>query len=123
MSYKHPKPWKDGDHLIICDVCGRQVYRSEADYRWDGILACLKFNCWDEKHAIFEVPPVINDPRAIYDVRPDQSIDNVTYVDQLSGLVSTWDGVQLGLGSDNGNVTWDSYNVKWDEIDNPPSYI
>lgn len=123
MSYKHPRPFKDGDHLVCCDVCGRQVYRSQAQYRWDGILCCLKYNCWDEKHAIFEVPPVINDPLTIQDTRPDKTVANADYVDELSGLVSTFGGVQLGPGSEDGQATFGSYYVKFGSVDDPPSYI
>lgn len=32
--------WKSGDWYIICDVCAKQIYASEARKRWDGLLVC-----------------------------------------------------------------------------------
>jgi hypothetical protein len=118
----NPHPWRNGDHLIKCDVCARTVYRSEAKYRWDGILACTKFNCWDPKHAIFEVPPVINDPQPLLDTRPDQVSGTETYIDSISGLVSTFQGPQLGRGTSNGRMTFDTYHEILGEVDSPPDY-
>jgi hypothetical protein len=110
----HPKPFKSGDHLIICDSCGAQRYRSQCKYTWDGYLMCTVLNCWYDKHAIFEIPPVINDPYTIQDVRPDQASGNETYVDNIVGLTTTF------------NSLHQKFNVlhkKFGGVDTPPDYI
>lgn len=82
----HSKKYKDDDHLVICDSCGSQRYRSECDYTWDGYLMCHVKGCWYEKHPIYEIPPVINDPQSLFDVRPDQTSGTETFVDSQVGL-------------------------------------
>ena len=32
--------WKHGDNWMVCDVCGFEMYASEAKERWDGALVC-----------------------------------------------------------------------------------
>ena len=34
------KRWVSGDHLVICDVCGFEFYRSQTRLRWDNLLVC-----------------------------------------------------------------------------------
>lgn len=121
---KNPNPFKDGEHLVKCDICDRQVYfPSQAKYRWDGVLCCTKYNCWDEKHGIFEQIPVINDPEPIYDVRPDQTAGTETYVSPLSGGESKFGGPQFGQGSYAGRVKFGAWHVKFGNTGAPPSYI
>lgn len=97
----HPKPFKSGDHIVICDSCGAQRYRSQCDYTWDGYLMCHVRRCWYPKEAIFEIPPVINDPLPIMDVRPDQASGTETYVDNVAGLITTFASAHFTFGSNN----------------------
>lgn len=119
-----PRPWRDGDHLVICDSCGVERYRSQCDFTWDGYLMCHVLNCWYPKHAIFEIPPVINDPAPLYDVRPDESSDNITMVSDNAqvGLMSTFQGPQFGRGTYGGRVTFDSYHEILGSVDSAPDY-
>jgi hypothetical protein len=110
----HYKSFKNGDHLIICDSCGAQRYRSECDYTWDGYLMCHTHGCWYPKEAIFEIPPVINDPLPIQDVRPDQTSGTETYVDSIVGLITTFGTAHIQFGS-NGK--------RFGHIDDAPDYI
>lgn len=106
------KPWQNGDHLVICDSCGAQRYRSQCKYTWDGYLMCTVRNCWYPKHAIFEVPPVVNDPATIMDVRPDVDATYVSDIDQV-GLITTIGDTGFIIGST---------GVTLGEIDSPPDY-
>lgn len=121
MSH-HPKPWQSGNHLVICDSCGAQRYRSQCDYTWDGYLMCHVLNCWYIKDPIHEIPPVVNDPQTLFDVRPDQTSGTETYVDEISGLLSTFQGPQFGRGTMNGRVTFDTYHEVFGSVDDPPNY-
>jgi hypothetical protein len=125
MTQTNKNPYVSGDHLVICDICGRQVYRSQAQYRWDGILCCTKYNCWDPKHAIFEQPPVINDPVTLLDVRPDLTAEQSTYVSDIDqvGLTSTFGGVCTNPKATGGRILIGSFHVKIGSIDAPPDYI
>lgn len=93
------KGWRAGDHLVICDDCGVERYRSECDFTWDGYLMCHVRNCWYPKEPIFEVPPVINDPLPIYDVRPDQVAGTETFVDATVGMWTTFGNTTKVFGS------------------------
>ncbi len=115
----HPKSYKSGDHLVICDSCGAQRYRSECKYTWDGYLMCTTRNCWYPKEAIFETPPVINDPQALFDVRPDQASDDAVFVDDIVGLITTFGGPQRGPGVIDGRVTFGTWHVKFGHVDDP----
>lgn len=114
-----------GDHLIICDICGRQVFRSESKYRWDGILCCTKYNCWDSRHAIFDQPPVLNDPETLQDVRPDLTAEQSTYVSDIGqvGLTSTFGGVCTNPLAMNGRILIGSTHIKLGHVDDAPNYI
>ena len=116
------KPWKSGDHLVICDSCGAQRYRSQCKYTWDGYLMCTVLRCWYQKDPIHEIPPVVNDPAALYDVRPDQVSGTETYVDANVGLMSKFGGPQFGTGTDAGRVKFGSYHEKFGSVDDPPDY-
>lgn len=125
MTHQNPNPYKPGDHLVICDVCGRQVYRSQANYRWDGILCCTVYNCWDQRHPIFDQIPVINDPQTIQDVRPDLTAEQSTYVSDIAevGLTSTFGSTCTNPKAINGRILISSFHVKIGSIDSPPDYI
>jgi hypothetical protein len=84
---------------------------------------CTVLNCWYAKDPIFEIPPVINDPAPIQDVRPDQRSGTETYVDSLSGLMTTFSGPQFGRGVVSGRVKFNEYHEKFGSIDSPPDYI
>ena len=118
----NPKPFKSGDHIIVCDSCGAQRYRSECRYTWDGYLMCLVLNCWYPKDPIFEVPPVVNDPLPIYDTRPDQIAGTESFVDNVAGLLSVFQGPQFGRGTVNGRVAFDAYHVILGSVDTSPDY-
>lgn len=109
----NPKLYKHSDHLIICDSCGAQRYRSECDYTWDGYLMCHVLNCWYDKHPLFEMLPVINDPTPVYDTRPDQVSGTETYVDNVVGLITTFGSI---------HQTWNSLHEQFGDIDSPPDY-
>ena len=32
--------YRAGDNWVVCDVCGCDVYSSEAKVRWDGLVCC-----------------------------------------------------------------------------------
>lgn len=76
MPGQYSNNWraKIGDHFVICDICGTKRYRSQCDWTWDGFLACHINRCWYPKDELFIVPPVINDPYTLYDVRPDIAV-------------------------------------------------
>lgn len=71
---------------------------------------CHVLNCWYPKHPIFEIPPVINDPLPIQDVRPDQAAGDETYVDDVVGLITTFD---------NWHVHFNSNGKKFGSVDTP----
>jgi hypothetical protein len=75
---------------------------------------CHVRNCWYPKHAIFEIPPVINDPFTIVDVRPDQVSGTETFVDQEVGLMTTFGNCHQKFGS---------IHKKFGDVDSPPDYI
>jgi hypothetical protein len=122
MSNNNPRPNNPGTWLVICDVCGRQRYMSECRYRWDGILCCLVSNCWDEKHAIFDPIPVINDPQPVVDVRPDQVSGTESYIDNISGLTTKFSGPFQCRGAVNGHVKFTQLHEKFGSIDSPKNY-
>lgn len=112
-----PNTW-----LVICDGCGVERFRSECDFTWDGYLMCHLRNCWYDKHAIFEIPPVQQDPQPLFDTRPDQVSGTETYVDEITGFVSKFGGPQFGTGSYNGRAIFSSWHVKFGTVDTQPPY-
>jgi hypothetical protein len=60
---------------------------------------CTVLNCWYPKHAIFEIPPVINDPATLQDVRPDQTSGTETFIDNQVGLSTTFGTLHEKFGS------------------------
>ncbi len=32
--------WKSGEWYVNCDVCSKQIYATEAQRRWDGMIVC-----------------------------------------------------------------------------------
>lgn len=110
----NPKPYRSGDHLVICDSCGAQRYRSECKYTWDGYLMCTVNNCWYPKEPIFLIPPVINDPLPIFDVRPDQVSGTETFIDNTVGMITTFGSAHVKFGSN---------SKRFGHYDDPPSYI
>ncbi len=124
MSKHHPYPYRNGDALAVCDICGRQRYRSECRPRWDGLLCCLKTNCWDKKHNILNPLPVINDPFAIVDARPDQADETWTFVSDVVdvGLITAFQGPHNMPGSINGRVTFDTCHAILGHVDDAPNY-
>jgi hypothetical protein len=110
-----------GNHLVICDVCGCQRFRSECKYTWDNMLACVTFNCWYPKDPLFMIPPVINDPRTIYDIRPDRDTTHTTFIEDVGS--STWNAIYPSPAV-NGTVNWNAAGaLTWDGIDDTHSYI
>lgn len=107
------KQYKSGDHLIICGSCGNERYRSEMQWTWDNRLLCTVLNCWYPRHAIFDNPPVINDPITLQDVRPPSTDTYVSDANQ-AGLMTTFGNWDIKFGD---------ANVKFGAIDNPPNYI
>jgi hypothetical protein len=43
-------PYKSGDWLVICDVCGKEMLASKAKQRWDGFIVCSKD--WEPRHPM-----------------------------------------------------------------------
>ena len=41
-------PYKSGDHLVVCDICGGRLYSSQSKKNWEG-LVCHP-NCCDPRH-------------------------------------------------------------------------
>jgi len=41
-------PYKPGDSLCICDICGLRGYRSKMKKTWDNLLTHPE--CWDPRH-------------------------------------------------------------------------
>lgn len=115
-------PFVNSDHLVICDSCGAQRYRSECDYTWDGYLMCHVLNCWYEKDPIHEIPPVILDPAPLFDTRPDEVSGTETYVDANAGLMSKFGGPQFGIGTVNTRAIFGTYHEPFGHVDDSPDY-
>ncbi len=116
------KQWRNGDHLVICDSCGAQRYRSECSFTWDGLLCCHIRNCWYPKHNLFNPLPVINDPQTIQDVRPEQP-DSFVSDANITGLTSTWNHLTNPIAAtENGRLKWNNAHIKWGHIDDTPNY-
>lgn len=65
-----------GDHLLVCDLCGMQVWRSQARKRWDGLMVCEQD--YEVRHIADRVPPFIKgEGRGVKDARPET--ENPTY--------------------------------------------
>lgn len=117
---KNNNPFIKGDHYVICDICGCQRYRSDCDYTWDGFIACHVFNCWYPKDPLFMVPPVINDPFTLLDVRPETPLANR----KLNAGIehATWTRpVVLARSYLSGK--WNEMNVTWGRIEESPNYL
>jgi len=42
--------FSSGDHLVICDRCGKKFWRSETQFEWNGLLTCKK-ECWEPRNT------------------------------------------------------------------------
>ena len=114
--------YNKGDHLVICDSCGAERNRSQCDFTWDGYLMCHVRGCWYPKDMIFETPPVINDPQALTDVRPEEPDGTWTFIDESSGLMSTFGGLIYLHGFSNGRYTFGGLHAKFGYLDSAPDY-
>lgn len=36
----HYWSWKSGEWTVYCQVCGKSLFASEAQKRWDGLIVC-----------------------------------------------------------------------------------
>jgi hypothetical protein len=59
-------PYRSGDHLAICDRCGRRGYRSKMRLTWDKLLTHPE--CYDARHPQELIKPrrekvSVKDPR------------------------------------------------------------
>jgi hypothetical protein len=62
-----------GDYRIICDHCGRKLWRSQCRETWDNYLVCVD-RCWYPKHPQLDIK-AIPDKQGVPDARP-QNLDN-----------------------------------------------
>jgi len=108
-----------GNHLVVCDICGNKRYRTECDFTWDGFLACHTLNCWYPKDPLFLIPPIINDPLTIQDVRPEvRNHPDAPNVDQV-GLYSTWIFIANPVATA-GRIKWNQAHMRWGDVDSDP---
>jgi hypothetical protein len=77
--------YRPGDHLVMCELCAINYYRSECRKNWKGQIVCE--DCWEPRHPqdFVKVKPDIAKPR---DVRPD---GNVTLSQTSCGNVTAAD--------------------------------
>jgi hypothetical protein len=61
-------PYKSGDHLAICDVCGKRGYRSQMKMTWNNLLSHSE--CFDPRHPQ-ETIQVRKDRISVTDPRPE----------------------------------------------------
>lgn len=66
----HPRNpgWINGDHWVVCDVCGWEYRQSIMKKRWDGLVVCP--DDWEIRHPQDFVRGVPDDSSAKGFVRP-----------------------------------------------------
>lgn len=71
--------FKSGDHWLVCDRCGFDVYSSEARKTWDGLVVCPED--WEPRHEQDFVRAVADNQKARGLVRspPADVFVSVTY--------------------------------------------
>lgn len=63
--------FKPGDHLVICDMSGEQVYRSQCVRQWDGAIVKKEYARRRHPLDLQRSPPV---ERPIKDARPENDV-------------------------------------------------
>jgi len=62
-------PYKAGDYLVICDICGFQKYASECQLNWKQQLVCSD-TCFEEKHPHYTEPKPLGEKQSVPIHRP-----------------------------------------------------
>ena len=83
----HKQPYKKGDWLVRCDVCGFRYYASECRERWDG--AFVDEGCWEPKHPGDNPVPTISPSRVGITRHPSES-DLELLNDDFDPTVDNW---------------------------------
>lgn len=104
----HNNYYKMGSYNCICDRCGRKFKRDQCQKEWTGLLTC--FNCYDPRHPVTQVLPVVVDSKSIPDARPRPPAQ---YIQIASGL-SVWDAFYEGIQGLDPDLTWDTWTSTWD---------
>ncbi len=61
-------PYRSGDNLVICDICGKRAYRSKMKKTWDNLITHPK--CYDPRHPQ-ELIKARKDKVSVRDPRPE----------------------------------------------------
>lgn len=57
-----------GDPLVICDICGFKMHRSQTRKTWNGLRVCNAD--WEPKHPLLNIRAKV-DRQAVQDARPE----------------------------------------------------
>ena len=76
--------YRPGDHLVICDICGHMLYKSEARKSGYYTGMIVHRHCWDPKEIFPKVPV---DKQSVKDARPDIDSEVTTTSLSASALI------------------------------------
>lgn len=106
--------YKEGDHNVICDICGKKRKRSDCQMTWEQYMAC-RDTCFDSRHPDTLPIPVRQDGMSVANVRSRPTFE---YVVVGAPGYFTWTGniaftsIEYPLGF-NGQPTWDQADINW----------
>jgi len=63
-------PYKSGDYLVICDICGFRRYASECQLNWKKQFVCSD-TCYEEKHPQYTEPKSLHEKQIVPIHRPE----------------------------------------------------
>ncbi|MCP4613022.1 MAG: hypothetical protein GY845_30380 [Planctomycetes bacterium] len=92
--------YRPGDHLVICDQCGFKKHRSQTRMMWNNLLVCAD-TCWEPKHPLLDLPPLIPDNQTVANARPEPTDAYVAQVEE--GAIVGTDGNPL-IGTDGNSI-------------------
>lgn len=73
MNKTRARRYVQGDHKVICDLCGLTYMRSETKMQWDNLLACRE--CYSPKHPQDTIRPK-TDKQTVDIARPESENDS-----------------------------------------------
>ena len=90
----HSGAYHEGDHAVICDICGLRFRKSQTSYNWKHQLVCG--HCWEERNPQeYQVTPK-GDPQGVPDPRPRST---VTYIQQYYELKESSGDIPAIIGA------------------------
>lgn len=65
--------YKKGSWNLVCGVCDKEIKAEQMKKRWDGILTCGDYGCWEPRHPQDMIRPPKETSNKLPFTNPEQT--------------------------------------------------